>query len=142
MKKRTSLSNKQVTVLGTGGTSRTMAYAAIMNNAKTTIIGRNKQKARTLANELGCAWAESTSTSELRTDILMNGTSVGMNSNSIPFNIQHHLRQTMIVFDAVYSPPMTSLLLAAEKAGCTIISGLEFFQTQAKLQSRLFTESL
>ncbi len=142
LKKRTSLRNRRVTVLGTGATARTMAYAAMTNGAKTIIIGRNDNKSRTLANELGCEWAKPNLFSELQTDILMNGTSVGMNTTDIPFNIQKYLRHTMTVFDAVYSPPMTPLLLAAEKSGCTIISGLEFFQTQAKLQSRLFTESL
>ncbi|MBI5217168.1 MAG: type I 3-dehydroquinate dehydratase [Ignavibacteriae bacterium] len=142
LKKRTSLRNKRVTVLGTGGTARTMAYAAILIGAKTTIIGRNENKSRTLANELGCEWAKPKSFSEVHTDILMNGTSVGMNSTEIPFNVHNHLRHTMTVFDAVYSPPMTSLLVAAKAAGCKIITGLEFFQTQAKLQSKLFTESL
>ncbi len=143
LKKRVSLKGKRVTILGTGSTARTMAYAAMTNGATVTFVGRNLEKAQQLANTLGCSSVTPDSFSEIPTDILMNATSVGMNSTTdIPFQIQNMIKSTMIVFDAVYAPPVTPLLNVAEQKGCTIISGLELFQTQAKLQSKLFINSI
>ncbi len=143
LKKRTSLKGKRVTILGTGGTARTMAYAALTNGASVTFVGRDVKKAQHLADTLGCSSIAPDALSEIHTDILMNATSVGMNSaTDIPFSIQNNLHEKMIVFDAVYSPPETPLLKVASQKGCTVISGLELFQTQAKLQSKLFIQAL
>jgi len=50
------------------------------------------------------------------------------------------LQKGMVVFDVVYNPPKTRLLLEAERAGCTIISGLEMFINQAVVQFELWTD--
>jgi pentafunctional AROM polypeptide len=44
-----------------------------------------------------------------------------------------------IVMDVVYCPRMTPLLTAAEKAGCSIIAGIEMLIEQAIQQAALFT---
>ena len=146
LRKRTSLKNKDVIVLGTGATSKTMAYGTAVNGARVTIIGRNATKAKTLAGELNCNWATLSDVSSLRADIIMNGTSVGMSSNSgvkteelVP---KKFFRREMIVFDAVHSPSMTRLLREAQDAGCTTITGAELFERQARLQSKFFVESI
>jgi 3-dehydroquinate dehydratase/shikimate dehydrogenase len=143
LKKRTNLRGKEVVVLGTGATSETMAFAALSNNCKTTIIGRNPKKAEILAKELGCEWTTLDNLQSPSPDILMNGTSVGMKGNRqktiVPKSL---LKKGMIIFDAVYNPTMTPLLQDAVEAGCKIITGLELFQKQAQLQSKLFSESI
>ena len=48
----------------------------------------------------------------------------------------------MLVFDAVYNPVMTPLLHDAVETGCNIITGLELFEKQAQLQSKLFIENM
>lgn len=133
--------HQHVVVLGTGATATTMAYAAIRRGLRTTIVGRSAEKARTLAQSLGCSSAQLAALPSLRAEVIMNGTSVGMAGSAderhslVP---KSFLRRGMIVFDAVYNPPMTPLLRDAEGAGCIIISGSEFFDRQAKLQSNLF----
>ncbi|MBA4311250.1 MAG: type I 3-dehydroquinate dehydratase [Chlorobiaceae bacterium] len=143
LKKRTNLRGKNVVVLGTGAIAKTMAYAALSNNCITTIIGRNPNKAEILAKELGCEWTTFDDLHSLDPDILMNGTSVGMKGNRQQSIVpKSFFKKGMIVFDAVYNPVMTPLLQDAVKAGCEVITGLELFEKQAQLQSKLFIESM
>jgi len=148
--KRTSLRNKSVVVLGTGATSKTMAYAAVRSGAKTTVVGRSEKKARSLARELNCAWTTFEEFSETSADILMNGTPVGMPGRKAAASQAPEgsilpdgfLKKGMLVFDAVYNPPNTRLLSDGRRAGCRIISGLELFKCQARLQSKLFLDCI
>ncbi|MDI6767786.1 MAG: type I 3-dehydroquinate dehydratase [Bacteroidota bacterium] len=139
LKKRTNLRGKKVVVLGTGATSKTMAYAARMHKCETTIVGRNSSRTEKLAKELGCEWITLDNLHSLSPDILMNGTSIGMRdlqqNRIVP---KSFFRKDMLVFDAVYNPIMTTLLLDAVGAGCKIITGLELFEKQALFQSKLF----
>ncbi|HJW14722.1 MAG TPA: NAD(P)-binding domain-containing protein, partial [Thermoanaerobaculia bacterium] len=137
--KRTTLRHKEVVILGTGATAKTMAYATLLHGARVTIIGRTEEKAQALASALCCESAPMSALPSMQPDVLMNGTPVGMSPDHkrslVP---KAFFRKEMIVFDAVYNPPMTPLLLEAEAAGCKIISGLEFFNHQAELQSNIF----
>lgn len=146
LKRRKNPKNKNVAILGTGATAKTMAFAARANGARTTIIGRTLSKAQATARQFDCDAATYEHIRDVRCDILMNGTSVGMSAKErqhpgqlIP---RSFLRSGMVVFDAVYNPPMTRLLLDAKAAGCDIISGVELFNHQARLQSKLFIESI
>ena len=146
IRKRTNLKNKRALVLGTGATSKTMAYAAIDNGARTTIAGRSAEKARALAGELQCSWTTFEHLASVPADIVLNGTPVGMNRHGDAAHERllpkGYLRRGMIVFDAVYNPPKTRLLRDAETAGCEIITGVELFTRQAQLQSGLFLKSI
>lgn len=127
-------------ILGTGATSRSMALAALAGGSQTTILGRSAEKARALARELQCDWGTMDRLGSLHADILMNGTPVGMTgSPDRSFRLPRTLlRRDMLVFDAVYRPEVTPLLLRARKTGCDTISGTEMFTRQAELQARLF----
>ncbi len=139
LQKRTALRHKEVVILGTGATAKTMAYATILNGARVTIVGRAEEKAHALALALGCESAPMSALASIQPDILMNGTPVGMSPDHKKSLVpKAFFRKEMIVFDAVYNPPMTPLLLEAEAAGCKIISGMEFFNHQAELQSNIF----
>jgi shikimate 5-dehydrogenase len=120
-----------------------MAAAAIALGSKAMIVGRSRRKAQNLANELGCEYVDLKELTSHPCDLLMNGTPVGMKSVEdsmiVPVNYFH---KNMIVFDAVYSPEITPLLEAAQDAGCSVITGVQFFKQQAKLQSKLFLESI
>ncbi len=141
--KNVSLKGKKVVVLGTGATAKTMAFASMLNGSKTTIVGRNLEKAKKIAIELDCEYTTLDNLHSLCPDLLMNGTSVGMNGSDrkriVP---KSFLRKNMIVFDAVYNPVTTPLLQDAAQTGCKIITGLELFEKQAKLQSKLFVDSI
>ncbi len=43
------------------------------------------------------------------------------------------------MFDAVYNPPTTALILSAEERGCRVVRGAEMFIRQAAFQFELWT---
>jgi shikimate 5-dehydrogenase len=45
----------------------------------------------------------------------------------------------MVVFDTVYNPQWTRLLVDARAAGATVVTGIEMFVRQAARQFELFT---
>ncbi|RZC55467.1 hypothetical protein C5167_014322 [Papaver somniferum] len=72
--------------------------------------------------------------------ILANTTSIGMQpkieETPIP---KHALSAYALVFDAVYTPKMTRLLLEAEESGAAVVTGVEMFIGQAYEQYERFT---
>jgi len=48
-------------------------------------------------------------------------------------------RPSTVVFDVVYDPWPTALAEAAQRAGCTIVNGLDMLHAQGVLQFQLFT---
>jgi shikimate dehydrogenase len=69
--------------------------------------------------------------------ILINATSVGMNSDEMPID-PSLLHNHLTVLDAVYSPLETSLLAAARLAGATVVDGLWMLIHQARHQQKLW----
>lgn len=133
------LEGKNVLVLGAGGVSRAIMYGLQRRGAKATIASRTRSRAQFLADSFGgkCVeWAAR----HLPAEIVINCTPVGMHPNvdETPFN-KSHLKPNMIVFDTVYNPESTLLLKEARSHGCKIVTGVEMFIKQAKLQFFLFT---
>ncbi|HTK82119.1 MAG TPA: type I 3-dehydroquinate dehydratase [Bacteroidota bacterium] len=146
LRRKITLSGKKVLILGTGGTAATMAFASRRNGAQVTLVGRSLASARKLAARFGCGALTYDTLSDVSCDVLINATPVGMDqagyripSTFLPSGL---LRKRMLVFDAVYNPPITKLLRKATASGCETISGADLFKEQALLQSRLFLKSI
>jgi len=135
----TGLNDKRVTLLGAGGAARAAAAALIHEGALVTILNRTLLRAEKLADELGCASGTLDSFDPDATDILVNMTSVGMHPDIDATPVPQGKLRDMIVFDGVYNPPKTQMLREAERAGCTVIPGIEMFISQAAEQFRLWT---
>jgi len=134
------LTGKRVLILGAGGVARAAVAAMQQCGAVVVVTNRSKDRAKTLAQELDClqiAWANRGSE---MCDILINCTSVGMHPkvDESPYE-QHWLRESMLVFDTVYTPENTMLLKHARQRDCTTATGLEMFVRQAARQFNLFT---
>ncbi len=144
LRSRTSLKGKKIIVLGTGGVAKTMAHIGVSNNAALTILGRNIiEEAEQLSSELHCRFDALDNIHNYQSDIIMNGTSVGMETNEVKNILPNNfLKKNMVVVEAVYSPELTPLVIAAKEKGCKVITGKEIFEMQAKLQSQLFLEIL
>ena len=136
---QTEINNKSVTLLGAGGAARAIAVGIIESGGRLTILNRTVEKAKQLAVDLGCSWGPISDFSEMKTDILINMTSVGMHPDLNALPVDPEKLTDMLVFDGIYNPPKTRLLEEAEKRGCPIISGQEMFINQAAEQFRLFT---
>lgn len=126
-------------VLGAGGAARAIVYEAYRRGASVFIANRDPGRARTLALDFDATVVHAGELPSAQFDILANATSVGMfpgvDLSPVPRSI---LRPGMVVFDAVYNPPVTRLLREAKEAGAQTVSGLEMYLNQAARQSKLF----
>ncbi len=135
------LSGKTALVLGAGGVGKAVAYGLGRRGAHVVLSDGMADRARDLGERLECRAADWASRHSVSADVLVNCTPVGMHPNvdESPYD-EHHLRPSMIVFDAVYNPENTMLVKAARRRSCTVITGVDMFVRQAALQFKLFTD--
>lgn len=125
-------------LLGAGGAAAGAAYALVDLEMDVTILNRTPEKARAMAEHFGCKWGDISDFATIRPDVVVNSTPLGMRpEDRLPVN-EELLHSDMTVFDLVYTPPVTPLIEAAMKKGCTTITGTEMFIGQAKEQFYLF----
>jgi 3-dehydroquinate dehydratase/shikimate dehydrogenase len=132
--------SKTVLILGAGGVSKALAYGAKRRGADVVVTSRTAERAEDLAGRVGGRAVEWEQRYNVKPDILINGTPVGMHPNvdETPYE-RRHLRPSSIVFDTVYNPENTLLIKDARQQGCPIITGVDMFVGQAALQFKLFT---
>lgn len=143
---------KSALVLGAGGAARGIVYA--LREAGVTrmaIANRTEERAQVLANDMSRARfrpdAMSLNVDKLANvapyaDLIVNATSMGMRDGSamkespIPPEL---ISGNSVCYDAVYVPPMTPFLEAAEDAGATIAGGLSMLIYQGAEGFKLWT---
>jgi shikimate dehydrogenase len=132
------LKGAKAVLLGAGGAAAGAAFALTDLDMDVTILNRTPGKAKVLAERFGCKWGELTDFDNVRPDVVVNSTPLGMNpGDQMPLH-EDQLHRGMTVFDLVYTPPVTPLIEAARKAGCATITGTEMFIGQAREQFYLF----
>lgn len=131
-----------VVLLGAGGTARSIALALVRRGAHVVIVNRTQSHAIVLVNsfsgfgdEVSISVGDQSSIASA--SILINATSVGMNSSEMPID-PSLLHNQLTVLDAVYSPLETSLLTASRVAGATVVDGLWMLIHQARHQQKLW----
>ena len=134
------LAGLKVLILGAGGVAKAVGLAATRADAEVTVCNRNKQRAKTLAEQLSCKFINWENRGSSFADILVNCTPVGMfpEMDETPFPA-HWLREGMVVFDTIYNPENTLLLKDARERSCVTVSGLDMFIRQAAAQYECFT---
>jgi shikimate dehydrogenase len=125
-------------LIGAGGAAAGAAYALLDLDMDLTILNRTPAKAKELAERLGCAWGGPGDFDAIRPDVVVNSTPLGMRPGDLMPVREDQLRKEMTVFDLVYTPPVTPLIEAARRTGCTTITGTEMFIGQAREQFYLF----
>ncbi len=137
---------KNVAVIGAGGASRAVSFILADRGANIVVLNRIEELewAADLAERITQEFGKPVNALELtegnlagvidRADILVNATSVGMSPNdgisAVPAKL---LNKDLIVYDVVYNPEKTQFLKDAEKAGATIISGVDMLVWQGIL---------
>ena len=118
------LDGRDAVVVGAGGAGRAAAFALADAGATVHVANRTAERAVELAEDV--PGATGSGLAELdrieRADVLVNATSVGMESDETPVP-REHLHEDLAVLDAVYSPIETRLLRDAAAAGATAIDG-------------------
>lgn len=140
----------EVTILGAGGAARAIAVeCALSGTGKVTVINRDPKKGnelcslirrRTGAEAEYKNWAGRVEIPE-STDILINGTSVGL----YPYTDQKPeinydcIHEGMAVCDVVFNDPRTLFLEEAKKRHAKTVNGLGMLVNQAALNFELWT---
>ncbi len=138
-----SPANKTAFVMGAGGAARAVLHALNLQNIKKIVItNRSEDRVRTLIeelNEFNTAYKvelvfmnyDEFEDNLNQCDLLVNTTSLGM-INTAPLNISlKKLSKDAIVYDIVYKPLMTELLINAQKNGNRIVTGIGMLIFQA-----------
>ncbi|MCX7410865.1 MAG: shikimate dehydrogenase [Planctomycetales bacterium] len=135
-----SLEGKRILMLGAGGVARAIGLGVTRRGAVLVIASRTTDRAKALAESLGCRHLTWENRGSEYADILINCTPIGMhpNVNESPFQ-ENWLRDEMIVFDTIYNPENTLLLKEARARQCRTVSGIEMFVRQAAAQFQRFT---
>ncbi|MCE5304013.1 MAG: shikimate dehydrogenase [Planctomycetaceae bacterium] len=134
------LHGRTALVLGAGGVGRAIVYGLMHHGMNVVVTDIAPRSALTLAQRFNCRSVDWAARHSVVADLLVNCTPVGMHPNvdEMPFE-KHHLRPSMVVFDAVYNPENTLLVKEARNRNCLVVTGVDMFVRQACLQFALFT---
>ncbi|WP_341940737.1 shikimate 5-dehydrogenase [Microbacterium sp. LWH10-1.2] len=130
-----------VLLRGSGGMAK--ATAAAFRDAgfsRVTIIARNEQNGRALADLYGFAWTADAAAATA--DVIVNITPIGMAGGAEEYSLsftEEQIAAASVVFDVVALPADTPLVKAGRAAGKTVISGAEVATLQALEQFVLYT---
>lgn len=138
-------------ILGAGGSAKAVAFALARIGCEIVIANRTHERAVRLAESLGKVYDTGTFRAvELdahalreeisKADLLVNTTSVGMHpdADSIPI-APDLLRSNLMVYDLVYNPGRTRLVVEAEKRGASAVGGLKMLVYQGALSFEMWT---
>jgi len=141
---------RSIVVIGSGGAARG-AVAALCRSGvrRIVLVNRTHEKAEQLASSLADRYPE-TLLSVLSgfdalaaalgdTDLLINTTSLGMDSESTLNLPLERMTPSAKVYDMVYSPPVTPLLKDASDAGLACCNGLGMLAAQGELAFTIWT---
>jgi shikimate dehydrogenase len=126
------LTGKKVLLLGAGGAAHAVAAYVNDQGAKLFCLNRNRDRAEELLRRFGGQVLEKLDNEHF--DVIINATPA-----ELPLDTAC-LRAGQTVFDLVYNPEKTKLLLAAKAAGAETRSGLLMFKAQALEQIRLWED--
>ncbi len=132
-----------VTVIGAGGAARAVVYALVAAGARVLVLNRGEDRGRRLATDFAVQYAglDERGFAEARgfADLVVQTTSVGMAPGGADPAPGLRFTGREIVYELVYSPPVTPFLKRAIDAGCRAVGGIRMLHAQAMEQFRLFT---
>jgi len=140
----------KVVILGAGGASRAISHALVGEAREIVILNRTVEKAAELAERIRRKYRGKVRygpliyrelKKELKdAELLVNATSVGMAPYSHVSPVERELlRPDLCVFDLVYNPVETKLLLEAKDIGAKIVDGLSLLVHQGALAFEIWT---
>jgi len=140
---------KNVVVLGAGGTARSIAVElALCKASRIQIVNRSEERAENLvhllADRLGTEAQSVTLDKSFvlpeDADIVINATTLGNldASEMIPVD-PDSFRESMVVADVIFNPPQTKFLNSASSAGCKTVDGLGMLVNRAVIAFQTWT---
>jgi len=143
------LKGSSVLLLGAGGAARAIAHTFAPEVRRIIIVNRTISNARQLKRALNRRYRCEVLSVQLNqrrlrelvdnSELIVNASSMGMNGrNDAPIK-RGWLHANQIVFDIVYTPPVTALLTNARRAGARTIDGMEMLLNQGAISFNLWT---
>ncbi len=136
------LKGSRAVIAGSGGSARACVYALQQEGVEVTVLVRHPERASAFAEEFGVKVDQLTTDGrQLNTDILVNATPLGTrgDNESEAIASADELRDVKIVYDLVYNPSQTKLLLEAKAAGSKTLGGLDMLVAQGAKQFEIWT---
>jgi shikimate dehydrogenase len=134
-----NVAGKHVFLAGAGGAAAAIAYALGKHGAASlTLHNRTQRKAHELVHRVRNAWralkvSVGTDTPAPTTDLVVNGTSLGMrDGDEFPINIDG-LNPRMTAAEVIMVPERTPFLRAAAEHGCPVHGGEPMLLAQLEL---------
>lgn len=132
--------DRRICIVGAGGAAKAVAFGAAEQGGTIIITNRTREKGLDLADRLGAEFVPAEDAGNIRADVVINTTSLGMDPNPEILSFPSEaLTPGMVVMDVVYTPMETCLLKTAKEKQCITIDGLTMFLAQAAAQFRLWT---
>lgn len=140
------IEKSNILIVGAGGAARAISFQLAINGANIIIINRTAEKAIKIAKDVSQFGnieghgIENFKQFIQHADVLINCTTLGMYpriNDTIAKAADMHSNLT--VFDIVYNPLKTNLLLEAEKAGAKTISGVMMLVYQGAEAFKIWT---
>lgn len=136
-----ALDGARAIVLGAGGSARAVVWALREAGARTAVWNRSPDRARELAADLDVEAL--TAIPSGGAELLVNCTAVGLHDPARTFKDlpvdADGLGDFRCIADLVYRQGGTELLLAAGRAGCVVVDGLEILVRQGALSFERWT---
>lgn len=140
----------KVLLIGSGGSARGISFTLLKEASvkDLTIAARNRvtsEELTGLLSKVSSAKIQSKDLNEVQRDfseysLIIHTTPLGMKGKDPgPAIPESCFREGQVVFDIVYNPLETTLVLGAKKMGAKIVPGTEMLLYQAVEQFRLFT---
>lgn len=140
--KGVDVNGKCVAIIGAGGAAAGVAMALAEEGVKEiVIVNRTYEKAEALAKKINRyhPFVAAAGNGYDGIDILVNTTSVGMNTDESPVENMDGLNEGAVVCDIVYCPRETRLLKMAKEKGFKTVGGIGMLINQAVIAFELFT---
>ena len=118
------LTGAPVVVLGAGGAARAAVAALAEAGARVTVVNRSRDRAETLAADLGATVGDMESVGETR--LIVNALSV---QPALDMTV---LKPDVVLMDMSYRPVVTPFLAAGRLRGLTTVDGLAMLIGQAR----------
>ena len=135
----------QLKLLGSGGAGRVVAFEVLGSGGNLTIATRNIDRAKDLKRDLSKFYSANINTVQIDKidqtfDIVVNSTPVGMYPNIDECPIDEAILQgSELVYDMIYNPYESKLLLLGKKVGAKTINGLPMLVYQGLRSLEIWT---
>jgi shikimate dehydrogenase len=135
LKKHISGNIKSALILGSGGTSKTVAWVLQKLNISYTFITRHCSN-----NENYISYDDLSHEVVYQNKLIINTTPLGMypDIHNYPPIYYDAITTDHIVFDVIYNPPLTKFLEFSSEQGAEIVNGQEMLEYQAEESWRLW----